>query len=218
MPAKERRRSGKGEDTRRHILEASVDLFLKNGYEKTTISLICLKAGVLPGSMYNLFRSKGDILAEVVSEGLWETLTDSRKYSEGQSLASALSFPILIQIYMSCRSSRVAELLNAMYSEWEIKDKALSPLIKWIEESEEGRNLMEKPDFDLKAYASIGALSSIIERFHREPEKTDMKQSMMVVGRVFLDLFGLEENLENLVDRAISTFERNKIRICGYLI
>ncbi len=48
--------------TKQLILEASLELFATNGYEKTTIALILKKTGLSKGGFYHHFRSKEEIL------------------------------------------------------------------------------------------------------------------------------------------------------------
>lgn len=44
------------------ILNTSIDLFRKHGYEKTTIDMITQEVGVAKGTFYNFFVSKRDVL------------------------------------------------------------------------------------------------------------------------------------------------------------
>ncbi len=52
----------KGEDTRRRILEAALDLFQERGFAETTIRDIARKAGVATGAAYYYFPSKESIV------------------------------------------------------------------------------------------------------------------------------------------------------------
>ena len=74
------------------------------------------------------------------------------------------------------------------------------------------------PDFITKVHASLGALSSVIECFENQPEEMDLRSSMMIVGKVFHDLFDSIDDLDSRVDQMISIFENNDIRICGITI
>ena len=118
----DRKRSGKGEETRRRIIDASVVLFLDKGYEKTTIREIAWKAGVLPGSVYNLFKNKDEVFAEVVSEALWDSIRESKEcLPKNSSLTSILSFPIFLQIYAASKSQHITSLIGTIYRKWDIK-------------------------------------------------------------------------------------------------
>ena len=49
------------------LLEAAKSEFLKNGYEKTSLSEICRKAGVTTGALYKRYNGKEDLFSALVS-------------------------------------------------------------------------------------------------------------------------------------------------------
>lgn len=59
-----------GLQTRERIIEATRSLIADAGLEATTIKAICERAGVLPGSFYNLFDSKEQVVITVVREAI----------------------------------------------------------------------------------------------------------------------------------------------------
>ena len=48
--------------TKQRIYRVAADLFLKNGYQNTTLSDIAKKAEVSTGTLYRYYPSKGDFL------------------------------------------------------------------------------------------------------------------------------------------------------------
>ena len=56
--------------TRDRIIEATRGLIAEHGLEGTTIKGICERAGVLPGSFYNLFDSKEQAVLTVVRDAI----------------------------------------------------------------------------------------------------------------------------------------------------
>ena len=54
--------------TRDRILAAARKLFASPGYEQTTVRMIAKEASVAPGSVYTTYRSKEDVLLEIVQE------------------------------------------------------------------------------------------------------------------------------------------------------
>jgi AcrR family transcriptional regulator len=55
---------GKGEQTRRLIVDTAIRLFAENGYEKTTMRAIASAAGVSVGNAYYYFTSKEALVQE----------------------------------------------------------------------------------------------------------------------------------------------------------
>ena len=59
-----------GLETRDKILQATRRLIASEGMDGTTIKAICDRAGVLPGSFYNLFDSKEQAILSVVRQAI----------------------------------------------------------------------------------------------------------------------------------------------------
>jgi len=56
--------------TRSRILDAARGLLAEGGLEAATVKAICARAGVLPGSFYNLFKSKEEAVLTVVRDAI----------------------------------------------------------------------------------------------------------------------------------------------------
>jgi AcrR family transcriptional regulator len=70
LPEKTRaaRRSRRGPHTRKHILDASLRLFSKHGFARTTVRDIAHNAGITDAAIYYHFQSKRDVLEALVEE------------------------------------------------------------------------------------------------------------------------------------------------------
>jgi len=64
------RRREATDQRRREILDASLDLFLKQGIPGTTMPQICAASGASTGSVYHLFGGKDDIAMTLFVEGM----------------------------------------------------------------------------------------------------------------------------------------------------
>ena len=54
--------------TKNRILETAKDIFLEQGYKRTTIRQIVERSGITSGSIYNIFSSKEEIFSSLVDE------------------------------------------------------------------------------------------------------------------------------------------------------
>ncbi len=54
--------------TREKLVSAAMELFARNGFDKTTVDEIVAKAGVAKGTFYLYFRSKDDLIKEIAFE------------------------------------------------------------------------------------------------------------------------------------------------------
>lgn len=59
-----------GLETRSRILSATRQLLSEAGLEGTTIEAICRRAQVRPGSFYNLFESKDEVILTLIGEAI----------------------------------------------------------------------------------------------------------------------------------------------------
>ena len=79
------------DEVRQRILAAAKELFVQQGYKKTTIRQIVEKSGVLTGSIYYFFKNKEDIFQSLVMELLrqWTISGRSRRPSATPPCASS---------------------------------------------------------------------------------------------------------------------------------
>lgn len=62
----------RGVDTRTSILNCSLELFSKDGYDATSVAEICQQAGVSKGAFYHHFPSKQDLFLALMTRWLEE--------------------------------------------------------------------------------------------------------------------------------------------------
>lgn len=60
-------------ESRQKILDAALEVFAKQGYHSSTVEAIAKTAGISKGLMYNYFKSKEDVLQELMI-GMMEAL------------------------------------------------------------------------------------------------------------------------------------------------
>lgn len=69
----------KPEERRREILLASRNLFLKQGYENTTMQDVMTKLQIAKGTAYHYFKSKEELLAAVVEDMVTDYIAEVEK-------------------------------------------------------------------------------------------------------------------------------------------
>ena len=106
------------EKTRKKILSAAATSFLDIGYTATTIKNIAKKAEVSTGTLQNIFKTKEDILSDLVSivlEGQFEaTKGFLKELAKDKILFYAAE--TTLQLYMAESSENIRDLYSAAYS------------------------------------------------------------------------------------------------------
>ncbi|MFJ9371391.1 TetR/AcrR family transcriptional regulator [Nocardia sp. NPDC101769] len=71
-----RKRRANGEESRRRILDAAVEVAVERGYDGTSIALVSKKSGLPASSIYWHFKDKDELIAAVIerSFGTWLAL------------------------------------------------------------------------------------------------------------------------------------------------
>jgi TetR/AcrR family transcriptional repressor of nem operon len=64
---------GRTSDARGRMVDATIDIILKDGYADTTVDAVCSKAGVKKGSFYHFFESR-EALITTALETYWSRL------------------------------------------------------------------------------------------------------------------------------------------------
>lgn len=73
------------------ILTASSRIFLKNGFEKTTVEAIAIEAKVGKGTIYEYFDSKENLFVEMIKTGVTYVYNDLyRVFNEKESMEETL--------------------------------------------------------------------------------------------------------------------------------
>jgi AcrR family transcriptional regulator len=91
--------------TRARILDATRELLADGGLEATTVKAICELAGVLPGSFYNLFPSKDEVVMTVVAESIAALETEAGPTETVPDLVNAFvrfvtTEPVIARVYL----------------------------------------------------------------------------------------------------------------------
>lgn len=197
-------------DMRRRIVDESVKLFIEQGYEKTTTRQILQKVGILNGSLYNIYRSKEDIFADIIliamrqmTEQIGPILPD--KTSPAVKLAMLLD----VELHICSKSTRIAELASIAHGKWEIHKRLAGQLTEWLSKMDVSGDLhTDSSEFSLRLDACLAVSNVFVERMFHEPETVDLRQAMVINARSVADILGagdadVEGEVDELIDRLV---------------
>ena len=152
------KRAQRTENTRRRILDASIRLFMEQGYEKTTTRQILNEVGILNGSLYNIYKSKEDIFSDIVINALEEAMRHaSDSLPENTPVRVRLAYIFHMQLYFAARSQRIAELLTIAHERWGIHKRVVEALTAWVKKADVNEEMYtDSYDFPMKLDACTG--------------------------------------------------------------
>ena len=164
--AEEKRTSAedKREKSRRCIMEASLELFYENGYQKTTIRDIIKRAGILNGSLYNRFKSKEEILLNIVTDMLNATLSECETLLKNErDMVVVTILPTALEVYISSRSPKAADLMYEVHRLWSTVNEYTKMNIDWIRRyfDKYGVTITDTLDAEISYLMLLGSVGNI---------------------------------------------------------
>lgn len=200
------------------IVDASIELFIEQGYEKTTTRQILEKVGILNGSLYNIYRSKDDIFADIVIRALNESIDMMEDFiGTDATFAEKMFYLPCMEIYASSRSPRIAELLAVAIERRDIHEKVASFYVEKLSGmDDESREMMSRPDFGVRLAIYDGSVGSVLRGLAAGVFKEDVETMMLLICSIQSDLFLLpKDSLDECVRRLVDSFDSRDIVICG---
>ena len=210
--AQSTKRAERTEETRQRIIEASIELFMEQGYDRTTTRQILQRVGILNGSLYNIYKSKEDIFSDIVVTVMRDTLrwADARLPPDSP-LCLRLCFPMCIQVYASNRSERIAELLVMAHKRKGIRKKIMEMFQSWTQ--------LDDDEQIIRLELCGSAVGGLVERIYEEPETVDEEKSMRIIVEMVSKMMDLPcPDANRMVDTLICAFRDGDMVICGVRI
>jgi AcrR family transcriptional regulator len=124
VPPRKRGRPLKTDDDSRRsdLVETSARLFREKGYEKTTVRDIAAAAGMQAGSWFYYFKTKQDILAAVMEQGMSRSLQDLEAIAS-QSLSPRVAFQQLVHVHLHTLLAPNHDFISVLLYEWRSLDQ-----------------------------------------------------------------------------------------------
>ena len=101
-----RRRAKPVESTRERILSAAATLFAEHGFEGSSMPAIARSSGITAGAIYKHFKSKGELLLEVVKRSFESTPL----FIQNATTGAATELPRLASVYTEPELKLVRQL------------------------------------------------------------------------------------------------------------
>lgn len=122
----------KGDDSKKRVLKASLELFSEQGYEKTTMRQIIAKSGVLNGSVYYAFKNKDGIYEYIFNLMLDKVYGEIE--GEDMDILTLLMYPAAIELHAVSSNPMLAEMLHHAHRSWKITNNLVDRYQNYIED------------------------------------------------------------------------------------
>jgi len=148
------------EQTRKHIIEKSLELFATKGFHATSISQIAKASGMAKGALYHYFDGKRDLFAAIIKEGM-EEIGDIYAVQEG--LSPRQHFEAIFERFISSMDEQRQfwKLYTSIMMQGNLLQEMMEVLQPFIEETMGGFNEMlanlgvEKSEEEILAFGSF---------------------------------------------------------------
>lgn len=117
----------KSQKTRQNILNAASQLFIENGYDKTSVNDIVEKAGCSVGAFYGHFKSKQELASLLWLEATIETIKES--VEKGSRIKERDDF--IDYLIMRSIASYSNELTNKLFKHINYSAELRSTVAQW---------------------------------------------------------------------------------------
>ncbi len=213
-------REEKARDIKAKILSIAYELFIAQGYKKTTIRQITERAGVLTGSLYHFFRDKEDILLLIVID-VYDTIMEKAGEIIGTETDPALKYALIYALEMKSveKYDRVAELYYESYNSWRITEMLVKMNAARNREFFHRYNKgFTDRDYHLRTLALRGMrLSFIAERFFSG--NIDFNAKIPFLIETGLGMFNVPASrIKPAIDRAMATVKDDRYTLRGFRI
>jgi len=108
-----RKRDLPDKSTRDRILDAAGELFALRGFDATSVDAIAERAGLTVGALYRHFKTKGELLLDVIRRAL--TSLPIAQHMRGDSARPDL-LPEMVQLYMAPASRKLRRLVIELHT------------------------------------------------------------------------------------------------------
>lgn len=214
------KRSEKSQQLKNSILDATRELLLAQGYQKTTIRQITAKVGINTGSLYHFFRDKDDIFKNIVIETYKDIIAYSDSIlTENQDPAFRYALTRALEMKAIDTYNRIAELYHVAYSSWPVT-QAMLPI-----------NMERKqfffhslnPDFTEKDYYNRSLalrgmrLSFISRRLYEGPG--NLAESVAFLIETALSMFNVpEDHIRGLIPKVLDILDQELLELYGFTL
>lgn len=195
------------------VLSVSADLFLENGYDKTTIRMITDMLNIHIGSLYYLYPNKEEILKTMIYAFYGDILCNSSRITResGKDIMMMLLPPAFL-LYSASRSKRLARLLYQSLSSRSLMVEVLDQTYRWFSRFDIGSN--DTQGFFVDYQFLFGGLGNMIGEISEDENYIDIRCFLAKYSDAAFGILGVQrpDDIRQMIDEACNIAEKEDIR------
>lgn len=205
------------EEIKNKVLTIALELFIKQGYAKTTIKQIINKAHITNGTLFHFFPSKEDILMHIVGEmiSMYADLADS--LAKKNDVVRRFALEIGLQLNVVIQHESIRELYLASFNSTRIskliahngaqRNKELFKII---------HSGFTDDDFYIRTLAVKGILHAFIHEFEHN-KKVENHARIADILEMVLSTFNIPlAQIEHTTRRTLRIIKNQSIKVFGF--
>jgi AcrR family transcriptional regulator len=207
------------EEIKNKVLTVALNLFIKQGYLKTTIKQIIQEADITNGTLYHFFRNKEDILMYLVGDmiHMYSDLADSIVKKNDPCLRFALEIALQLNVIITYES--IGELYLEAYN-----SSRISKLIAH-KGSQRNRELFKTihskftaDDFYMRTLAVKGILHAFVHEFVHD-RKIENRAKIHDILEMVLSIFNIPlTQIHTTIKTTLRIIKNQSIKTFGFEI
>ncbi|UNC93300.1 TetR/AcrR family transcriptional regulator [Candidatus Contubernalis alkaliaceticus] len=195
---------------KQEFLAAALELFYEKGYDKTTVNDIVGRLNASKGAFYHYFKSKEDILREVVFCHIEEEITLSRKIAHNNQLSAGEKLTKIFNEVLMHQDSNIEKRKKLFIV---FKDEGNVKFRRKIVENK--IKMLRQP---YKIIIQQGIKEGIFDTCYPEEAAEQIINLLIILKMSVVGLsYNVEKNLDNIdiVNRKIEAYREAVERILG---
>lgn len=207
-------------DIKKKIIDVSRELFIAQGFKKTTTRQIIEKAEIRNGSLYHYFKNKDEIFQNIIMDVFTENILKAeRLVKDTNDPALLYSVEAAIELKAVKKYNRVAELFYEAHNSWDITQIMM---LKLCERNKLLFHLYNPEftdeDYYIRTLGTRGCMHNFIaEGFYKN--ETGFEDKLIVFLNISLSIFNVpKEEIDNAIKKSINIVDNGNIEIYGFKI
>lgn len=193
-------------DVKQRILDSACNLFLKQGYYKTTIKQIVKESGVQTGSIYHFFKNKEEIFKHLALFSYDYNISITRAYYEGIQRNISKSFlycmVALNTFYIAENYKNNRELLYIAYQSKSTLEEIINNTNKFSSECFKQYNLDTSNDeFYLKTLIVSGSIYAFLSNQYFDTDISFINRWRSFLHNTLMTYHVPEKEIKELISK-----------------